>query len=109
MGIIKQLKPVAVPDDFMNWSHPDMHLIDPLWNNDEERGYTSEEFESLKNNGGVDIWCTNYWYEDIPEIPEDDGGNWANWKPEAPKSGYFLIGAYDTEYGPFLWWAKERN
>ncbi|SPL72015.1 hypothetical protein [Acinetobacter stercoris] len=106
--MIKQLKPVKLPKDLCNWSHPDMQLVDPLWNCNEERGYTEQESELFKNNGGIEIKIESYWYEDIPEIPEEDSSDWSNWKPEPPSPEYFLIGAYDTEDGPALWWAKEK-
>lgn len=106
--MIKQLLPVELPEQLFNWSHPDLPLVDPLWNSDEERGYTATEWELFQNNAGVEIWANSYWYDDISEIPEDDGCDWSKWKPEPPAEGLFLIAAYDTEDGPMLLWAKQR-
>ncbi|OEY95934.1 hypothetical protein BJI46_02435 [Acinetobacter qingfengensis] len=105
---IKQLKPVPVPDNFYCWSHPDMHLVDPRWSDDDERPYTQEDFNLLKDNAGVDI--THESFDPFDEIPKisNDSCDWSKWKPKPPSPDHFLIGAYDTEDGPVLWWAKQR-
>ncbi|MBP8005834.1 hypothetical protein MMO38_13930 [Acinetobacter sp. NIPH 1852] len=107
--MIKQLKPVELPDDIYNWSHPDLSLVDPRWNDHDERGYTKEELATLECNAGIKLKFEGHWYEDIPEVPEEDGCDWSKWKPQPPSSEYFLIAAYDSEDGPFLWWAKPRS
>lgn len=41
--MIIQLKPVELPNDVSECSHPDLELIDPLaQNNEEGRSYTDE-------------------------------------------------------------------
>ncbi|WHP05758.1 hypothetical protein QLH32_17420 [Acinetobacter corruptisaponis] len=108
--MIKQLKPVSVPDNFYCWSHPDMHLVDPRWNDGDERPYSDEEFELLQANAGVNIQIETFDpFDEISEISKIDYSDWSKWKPQPPTPAHFLIGAYDTEDGPVLWWAKEAK
>ena len=53
--MIKQLKPIELPDDLCWWFHPDFNSIDPMHDCDEERGYTPEEWDQLQVNGNIDI------------------------------------------------------
>ncbi|ENX57615.1 MULTISPECIES: hypothetical protein [Acinetobacter] len=104
--MIKQLQPVSLPRNIFNWSHPDLHLVDPRWNDGEERGHSKEELAILERNAGIKVITQEYDYDDLTETLGDDCSNWTNWKPLPPTPQHFLIGAYDTEDGPFLWWAK---
>lgn len=103
-----KIKPVALPEIFScYWFHPDIEQYDTIEDGDEY--YTKEQWEQLKKNLGVEIIYDCLDYEDIPEIPEEDCADWSKWKPVPPKEGVFLIAAYDSEYGPVLWWAEEKE
>lgn len=103
-----KIKPVALPDDLDSlWFHPDIKQHDTI--EDGAEYYTLEQWEQLKKNLGVEIIYDRWDYEDIPEIPEDDCADWSKWKPTPPEEGLFLIAAYDSEDGPVLWWAKEKE
>ena len=103
-----KIKPVALPDDLDSlWFHPDIAKHDTIAEGAEH--YTKEQWEQLKKNIGVEIILDCWDYQDIPEIPEDDCADWSNWKPVPPEEGLFLIAAYDSEDGPVLWWAKEKE
>lgn len=103
-----KIMPVALPEVFhCYWFHPDIEQHDTI--DDGAEYYTTEQWEQLKKNLGVEIIYDCLDYQDIPEIPEDDCSDWSNWKPIAPEDGLFLIAAYDSEDGPVLWWAKGVN
>lgn len=99
-----QIQPVELPDDLFDWFHPDFAAHDTI--DDDAERYTQEQFDQLQINLGVKILIKSFWYEDIPEIPEEDGCDWSKWKPKPPTADHFLIAAFDTEDGPHLWWAK---
>lgn len=99
-----QIQPAELPDDLFGWFHPDFAAHDTIDENAEH--YTQEQFDQLQINLGVKISIETFWYEDVPEISEEDGCDWSKWKPEPPTSDHFLIAAFDTEDGPRLWWAK---
>lgn len=104
-----QLTAVEVPEQFCWWFHPDIWQIDPLWECEEERGYTVEEWEQIQANGNVDISIQTYAYEDVLDISEEDVADWSKWKPNPPSPDHFLIAAFDTEDSDIvLWWAKQR-
>ncbi|MGB8483351.1 MAG: hypothetical protein WCD61_07430 [Acinetobacter bohemicus] len=106
--MIKQLKPIELPDDLCWWFHPDFNLIDPMHNRDEERGYTLEEWDQLQVNGNVDISIDTS--IDLEEIDPDATGDWKGFKPKPPTPEHFLIAAFDSEHldSAILWWAKPR-
>lgn len=109
--MIKQLLPVELPEDICWWFHPDIQFIDPLHNCNEERGYTTEEWETIQANGNINIEIdTSYDGWDIEEAIGDTDGHWTGWKPTPPTPDHFLIAAFDTEHIEcVLWWAKQRN
>lgn len=103
-----KIKPVELPDDLNNlWFHPDIEQHDTI--EDGAEYYTKAQWEQLKKNLGVEIILDCWDYQDIHEIPEDDCADWSKWKPAPPEDGLFLIAAYDSEDGPVLWWAKEKE
>ena len=107
--MIKQLKPVELPDDICWWFHPDLNSIDPMHNCDEERGYTPEEWELLQDNGNIDISIDTS--VDLEEIDPNTDGEWKGFKPTPPTPEHFLIAAFDSEHldSAILWWAKSRE
>ncbi|AXY60227.1 hypothetical protein [Acinetobacter sp. WCHAc010052] len=103
-----QIQPVDIPEDLNScWFHPDIAEHDTI--DDGAEYYTKEQWEQLQKNLSVEIIYHRCEYEDIPEIPKEDSSDWSKWKPTAPKEGLFLIAAFDTEDGPVLWWAKQRE
>ncbi|ENV97839.1 hypothetical protein F938_01248 [Acinetobacter bereziniae LMG 1003 = CIP 70.12] len=103
-----KIKPIDVPGDLDSyWFHPDIAKHDTITDGAEH--YTNEQWLQLKKNLGIEIIYDHWDYQDIPEIPSDDSADWSNWKPVPPEEGLFLIAAYDTEDGPVLWWAKEKE
>lgn len=106
--MIKQLKRVDLPEDLCWWFHPELHSIDPMTTCDEERGYTTEEWELLQVNGNIDIVIDTS--VDLEEIDPNANGEWKGYTPTPPSPEHFLIAAFDTEHWDqaVLWWAKER-
>lgn len=106
--MIKQLKRVELPEDLIWWFHPDFNAIDPMHDNDEERGYTTEEWEQLQANGNIDISIDTS--VGLEEIDLDAKGEWKEYIPTPPTPEHFLIASFDTEHQDYavLWWAKER-
>lgn len=113
--MIIQLKPVELPKDLSEWSHPDLELIDPLaQNNEEDRSYTDEEWKQLQDNGGINIQVetrdlieigAELKSKGLPAMGFDNG-----WKPKPPTDNHFLIAVYSDEDGyVYLWWAEQRK
>ena len=107
--MIKQLKPVELPDDLCWWFHPDFNSIDPMRDCDEERGYTPEEWELLQANGNIDISIDTS--VDLEEIDPNADGEWKDFKLTPPTPEHFLIASFDTEHWDcaVFWWAKSRE
>ncbi|QHJ83335.1 MAG: hypothetical protein [Bacteriophage sp.] len=107
--MIKQLEPVAVPNDFSEWCHPDLALIDPRMVDGSEEPYSKEEWEKMQSDGGVSIKALTYAIDDVSEaIGSDDLEDWTGWKPEPPSPTHFLISGYSTEHDFIvLWWAEK--
>lgn len=97
---------IELPENIFGWMHPVLKERDT--GNENSEVYTDEQWSQLQENIGAKIVLQTLWYEDIPDIPEEDGCDWSKWKPEPPEQGMFLIGAFDTEDGPCLWWAKPK-
>ena len=106
--MIKQLKPIELPDDLCWWFHPDFKSIDPMRGCDEERGHTPEEWDQLQVNGNIDILIDTS--IDLSEIDPDANGEWKGYTPIPPSPEHFLIASFDTEHWDYavFWWAKER-
>lgn len=108
--MIKQLEPVVVPDDFAEWFHPDLRLIDPRMSDSSEKPYSKEEWEKLNADGGVSIKVEVHDFEDICEATGgDDLEDWSGWNPEPPSPKHFLISAFSTEDAVILWWAIKAS
>lgn len=106
-----KLTPVQVPADICWWFHPDLAQHEPDLG-DEERGYTTEEWCSIQDKAGVDIYVEVRGNSEIEDAigREIEGAEWTGWNPLPPSPEHFLIGAFDTEDGDaVLWWAKPRK
>lgn len=108
---IKGLHPVTPPKEICGWFHPDFKHIDPMADNDIDRGYTPEEWKQIEDVGQIDITIDVRSIGEIEEaLGRETDGEWDGWKPEPPTPHHFLIAAFDTEHVEcVLWWAKRRD
>ncbi|MNP66760.1 hypothetical protein D3C76_1625040 [compost metagenome] len=101
MGEEKLIGPVEVVRDADGyWYHPDI----PEFDEDAEAWKAWLEAQGLKVIGWhmeSDLEAHPYW--------DEEACNCLGWEPETPPDdGWFLLGIFDTDNGPYVQWARRE-